>query len=222
MSWWETLHLVPWWKRRGISAIKTGQDAPSWMWCTWRLSFFLGALSFYVQSHFQPLPTKLVFGYFDRGSYNLVAMASILTLSLIPPLCLPGLWQNKSDKNFCTALDTQRQILCQFMLPPTECCIVNTPAHVNHKPRHVSHFLIHGMWNLSGCNEIDPHTGLKTTEKKKIWQACSMLFRGRDVWVHGSFTTSPELRSVRPPAPHAAFWCFLHLMDAGTNHSERS
>ena len=45
----------------------------------------------HVQSQFQPLPTKLVFGYFDRGSYNLVAMASILTLSLIPPLCLPGL-----------------------------------------------------------------------------------------------------------------------------------
>ena len=28
------------------------------------LQFFV-----HVQSHFQPLPTKLVFGYFDRGSY---------------------------------------------------------------------------------------------------------------------------------------------------------
>ena len=37
-----TLHLVTWWKRLGISAIKTGQDAPSWIWCTERLSFFGG------------------------------------------------------------------------------------------------------------------------------------------------------------------------------------
>ena len=50
MSWWETLHLVTWWKGPGISAIKTGQDAPSWMWCTWRLSFLWGALSFYSVS----------------------------------------------------------------------------------------------------------------------------------------------------------------------------
>ena len=74
MSWWETLHLVTWWKRLGISAIKAGQDAPSWIWCTWRFSFFWGVLIVlqrfvHVQSHFQPLPTKLVFAYFDRGSY---------------------------------------------------------------------------------------------------------------------------------------------------------
>ena len=50
MSWWETLHLVTWWKRLGISAIKTGQDAPSWIWCTERLSFFGGAISFYSVS----------------------------------------------------------------------------------------------------------------------------------------------------------------------------
>ena len=66
MSWWETLHLVTWWKRLGISAIKTGQDAPSWMWCTWRLSFFCGGLVFlqcfvHVQSHFQPLPKLILF-----------------------------------------------------------------------------------------------------------------------------------------------------------------
>ena len=50
MSWWETLHLVTWWKRLGISAIKTGQDAPSWIWCTERLSFFGGGISFYSVS----------------------------------------------------------------------------------------------------------------------------------------------------------------------------
>ena len=50
MSWWETLHLVTWWKRLGISAIKTGQDAPSWIWCTERLSFLGGAISFYSVS----------------------------------------------------------------------------------------------------------------------------------------------------------------------------
>ena len=74
MSWWETLHLVTWWKRLGISAIKTGQDAPSWIWCTGRLSFFGGGhivlqRFVHVRCHFQPLPTKLVFAYFDRGSY---------------------------------------------------------------------------------------------------------------------------------------------------------
>ena len=74
MSWWETLHLVTWWKRLGISAIKTGQDAPSWIWCTERLSFFGGGhivlqCFVHVRCHFQPLPTKLVFAYFDRGSY---------------------------------------------------------------------------------------------------------------------------------------------------------
>ena len=75
MSWWETLHLVTWWKRLGISAIKTGQDAPSWIWCTERLSFFGGGhivlqRFVHVRCHFQPLPTKLVFAYFDRGSYS--------------------------------------------------------------------------------------------------------------------------------------------------------
>ena len=50
MSWWETLHLVTWWKRLGISAIKTGQDAPSWIWCTERLSFLGGAISFFSVS----------------------------------------------------------------------------------------------------------------------------------------------------------------------------
>ena len=74
MSWWETLHLVTWRKRLGISAIKTGQDAPSWIWCTERLSFFGGGhivlqRFVHVRCHFQPLPTKLVFAYFDRGSY---------------------------------------------------------------------------------------------------------------------------------------------------------
>ena len=74
MSWWETLHLGTWWKRLGISAIKTGQDAPSWIWCTERLSFFGGGhivlqRFVHVRCHFQPLPTKLVFAYFDRGSY---------------------------------------------------------------------------------------------------------------------------------------------------------
>ena len=73
MSWWETLHLVTWWKRLAISAIKTGQDAPSWIWCTERLSFFGGGhivlqRFVHVRCHFQPLPTKLVFAYFDRGS----------------------------------------------------------------------------------------------------------------------------------------------------------
>ena len=68
------LDLVTWWKRLGISAIKTGQDAPSWIWCTERLSFFGGGhivlqRFVHVQCHFQPLPTKLVFAYFDRGSY---------------------------------------------------------------------------------------------------------------------------------------------------------
>ena len=75
-------HLVTWWKRLGISAIKTGQDAPSWKWCTWRLSFFLGGLIVlqcfvHVQSHFQPLPTKLVFAYFDRGSYIYIYTTNI-------------------------------------------------------------------------------------------------------------------------------------------------
>ena len=74
MSWWETLDLVTWWKRLGISAIKTGQDAPSWIWCTERLSFLGGGhivlqRFVHVQCHFQPPPTKLVFAYFDRGSY---------------------------------------------------------------------------------------------------------------------------------------------------------
>ena len=59
MSWWETLDLVTWWKRLGISAIKTGQDAPSWIWCTERLSFFGGGHILlqrfvHVQCHFQP------------------------------------------------------------------------------------------------------------------------------------------------------------------------
>ena len=76
MLWWETLHLLTWWKRLGISAIKTGQDAPSWIWCTERLSFFGGGhivlqRFVHVRCHFQPLPTKLVFAYFDRGSCNL-------------------------------------------------------------------------------------------------------------------------------------------------------
>ena len=79
MSWWETLHLVTWWKRLGIYAIKTGQDAPSWIWCTERLSFFGGGhivlqRFVHVPCHFQPLPTKLVFAYFDRGSYIYIHM----------------------------------------------------------------------------------------------------------------------------------------------------
>ena len=81
MSWWETLHLVTWWKRLGISAIKTGQDAPSWIWCTERLSFFGGGhivlqRFVHVRCHFQPLPTKLVFAYFDRGSYIYISFVS--------------------------------------------------------------------------------------------------------------------------------------------------
>ena len=67
-------HLVTWWKRLGISAIKTGQDHPSWLWCTWRLSFLGGLIVLqcfvHLRSHSQPLPTKLVFGCFDRGSYG--------------------------------------------------------------------------------------------------------------------------------------------------------
>ena len=86
MSWWETLHLVTWWKRLGISAIKTGQDAPSWIWCTERLSFFGGGhivlqRFVHVRCHFQPLPTKLVFAYFDRGSYIYVCRISILRIA---------------------------------------------------------------------------------------------------------------------------------------------
>ena len=34
----------------------------------------------HVQSHFQPLPTKLVFAYFDRGSY-IISMFSFTCLS---------------------------------------------------------------------------------------------------------------------------------------------
>ena len=45
-----------------------------WKWCTERLSVFwgghIGLQRFvHVQCHFQPLPTELVFAYFDRGSY---------------------------------------------------------------------------------------------------------------------------------------------------------
>ena len=84
MSWWETLHLVTWWKRLGISAIKTGQDDPSWIWCTERLSFFGGGhivlqRFVHVRCHFQPLPTKLVFAYFDRGSYIYIYLQKIYT-----------------------------------------------------------------------------------------------------------------------------------------------
>ena len=83
MSWWETLHLVTWWKRLAISAIKTGQDAPSWIWCTERLSFFWGGhivlqRFVHVRCHFQPLPTKLVFAYFDRGSHEHAAILNTL------------------------------------------------------------------------------------------------------------------------------------------------
>ena len=86
MSWWETLHLVTWWKRLAISAIKTGQDAPSWIWCTERLSFFGGGhivlqRFVHVPCHFQPLPTKLVFAYFDRGSYIYIYNISKYTIA---------------------------------------------------------------------------------------------------------------------------------------------
>ena len=96
MSWWETLHLVTWWKRLGISAIKTGQDAPSWIWCTERLSFFGGGhivlqRFVHVRCHFQPLPTKLVFAYFDRGSY-VTTKALMVTTFWIETAQLSG-WQ---------------------------------------------------------------------------------------------------------------------------------
>ena len=101
MSWWETLHLVTWWKRLGISAIKTGQDAPSWIWCTERLSFFWeGHIVLqrfvHVLCHFQPLPTKLVFAYFDRGSYSVwyLTWRSSTLVFLYKPTKTNKLWMD--------------------------------------------------------------------------------------------------------------------------------
>ena len=125
MSWWETLHLVTWWKRRGISAIKTGQDAPSWIWCTERLSVFGGGhivlqRFVHVRCHFQPLPTKLVFAYFDRGSHGFWSCVHLFQhfltlfrhlhtgfslrswqLPTLPERERPG-WSNKRLINWCT------------------------------------------------------------------------------------------------------------------------
>ena len=105
MSWWETLHLVTWWKRLGISAIKTGQDAPSWIWCTERLSFFgRGHIVLqrfvHVRCHFQPLPTKLVFAYFDRGS------------CVWPMLGLTGTILQWHVELFCFVLKTTPEYKC--------------------------------------------------------------------------------------------------------------
>ena len=57
-----------------LNLLKWAPSASCWKWCTERLSFFwgghIGLQRFvHVQCHFQPLPTKLVFAYFDRGSY---------------------------------------------------------------------------------------------------------------------------------------------------------
>ena len=105
MSWWETLHLGTWWKRLGISAIKTGQDAPSWIWCTERLSFFGGGhivlqRFVHVRCHFQPLPTKLVFAYFDRGSYDIMFHNSIMETTYTAKTSRKNSsWELKSGKS---------------------------------------------------------------------------------------------------------------------------
>ena len=72
---------------RSISWDKTGQDAPTWMWCTSRLSVFQGAAISFLHRFFfacnfshveQPLAYySLVFGYFDRGSYMYIYILCI-------------------------------------------------------------------------------------------------------------------------------------------------
>ena len=57
-----------------IVLIISPKNEEHWKWCTERLSVFggghIGLQRFvHVQCHFQPLPTELVFAYFDRGSY---------------------------------------------------------------------------------------------------------------------------------------------------------
>ena len=61
-----------------MSAIKTTQDAPSWMWYHWKLSFLLGGLyrftlfpSIYGIKMFTPAsPTKLIITYFDHAQVH--------------------------------------------------------------------------------------------------------------------------------------------------------
>ncbi len=53
---------------------RSPKNEEQWKWCTKRLSVFwgghIGLQRFvHVQCHFQPLPTELVFAYFDRGSH---------------------------------------------------------------------------------------------------------------------------------------------------------
>ena len=76
-----TLQLVDvWWVSAPefalIVLIISPKNEEHWKWCTERLSVFwgghIGLQRFvHVQCHFQPLPTELVFAYFDRGSYML-------------------------------------------------------------------------------------------------------------------------------------------------------
>ena len=137
MSWWETLHLVTWWKRLGISAIKTGQDAPSWIWCTERLSFFGGGhivlqRFVHVRCHFQPLPTKLVFAYFDRGSY-VQSMASFFQRFNIDDNKITETAKNQHKRLDCQTLQffhVQIHCACQCImtLPPK---ILWPPALLN-------------------------------------------------------------------------------------------
>ena len=73
-----TLQLVDvWWVSAPefalIVLIISPKNEEHWKWCTERLSVFggghIGLQRFvHVQCHFQPLPTELVFAYFDRGS----------------------------------------------------------------------------------------------------------------------------------------------------------
>ena len=107
---------MTWWKRLGISAIKTGQDAPSWIWCTERLSFFGGGhivlqRFVHVRCHFQPLPTKLVFAYFDRGSYEIfyAALPQILGLSAsISSNIWLSFWVRKTPSNDANGLRKEK------------------------------------------------------------------------------------------------------------------
>ena len=48
----------------------------------------------HVRCHFQPLPTKLVFAYFDRGSYHLEVSGCLLLESRRFHKCVPSVYSN--------------------------------------------------------------------------------------------------------------------------------
>ena len=164
MSWWETLHLVTWWKRLGISAIKTGQDAPSWIWCTERLSFFGGGhivlqRFVHVRCHFQPLPTKLVFAYFDRGSYIIIGKGNIPThITKIPVVSFRGEWPKTTKTPHNRFNSTQIYVqLCSYsyFFPRVTESFLFVPNQLDHQRVMVGQAFSYSIGNFQWASLIN-------------------------------------------------------------------